>query len=102
MSPLFSLTSDYIKIQLRDLKNKTLYEVRVGGSNYVELFYENWTGYVELEQIPISARLPLHSNKGLFKVRFPRGLLSSDPTGRLKDAEDKSFVQEIEFKWPEK
>ncbi|MCY4321566.1 MAG: hypothetical protein OXC37_04070, partial [Bdellovibrionaceae bacterium] len=47
-------------------------------NNYVELFYENQPAFLNLDKTYISSRLPLYSNKGVFKVRFSTGVLSSD------------------------
>ena len=90
----------YIKIQLKDSGNNVLYEVRTSGNNYVELFYENGPAILELDKIYISVRLPLYSEKGVFKVHIAKGALFPDPTGKLKDVEDKNSIQEIQLTWP--
>ena len=88
----------YIKVQLRDSKDKIFDEVRLPGSTYVEIFYENKSENVDLDSAPIYISLSLRG-EGVYKVRFSTGTLSIDEMGVLKDEEDKDSVREISFTW---
>ena len=88
----------YIKVQLKDSKDKVFDEVRLPGSTYLEIFYENKSEIMDLDKTSIFISLSL-LGKGFYKVRFSTGVLSIDETGVLKDEEDKDSVQEISFTW---